>query len=111
MISADTIQEVTDRLVKTYNPLQIYLFGSYAWGHPTEDSDLDLLIVIDKSDIKTYKRSIPGDYALVGMKIPTDILVFTKEEFKRLSNDVTTLCHKIKNEGTISYANLTPGSL
>jgi len=43
MISQETIEEVKNRLVKTYDPISIYLFGSYAWGHPTEDSDLDLL--------------------------------------------------------------------
>ncbi len=44
MIEKKVIDEVKNRLVNTYNPIAIYLFGSYAWGIPTEDSDLDLLI-------------------------------------------------------------------
>lgn len=47
MINKETIEEVKNRLVKTYNPIAIYLFGSYAWGSPTEDSDLDLLVIIE----------------------------------------------------------------
>ena len=41
MISKEVIKEVKNRLVKTYDPIAIYIFGSYAWGTPTLDSDLD----------------------------------------------------------------------
>ncbi|KKR96908.1 MAG: hypothetical protein UU47_C0005G0021 [candidate division TM6 bacterium GW2011_GWE2_41_16] len=64
LISKETIQEVKNRLIQTYNPLAIYIFGSYAWGMPTEDSDLDLLIVIDSSNKKSFKRSISWYMAL-----------------------------------------------
>jgi DNA polymerase sigma len=47
MINKRILEEVKEKLIKTYNPLEIYLFGSYAWGCPDEDSDLDLLIIID----------------------------------------------------------------
>ena len=104
MINKEIIKEVKKRLVKTYNPIAIYLFGSYAWGTPTEDSDLDLLIVIDKSNEKSYKRTIPGHDVLFGMGISKDIIVYTKEEFDRISNDVTTLGYKIKKDGELIYA-------
>ena len=48
MITNEVIEEVKNRLVKTYDPLAIYLFGSYAWGTPTEESDLDLVIIVDQ---------------------------------------------------------------
>ncbi|QQR49083.1 nucleotidyltransferase domain-containing protein [bacterium] len=104
MISKDIIEEVKNRLVTTYNPVAIYIFGSYAWGSPSEDSDLDLLIVIDHSDEKSYKRPIPGYDALFGLGISKDIIVATHEEFARRSCDVTTLEYKIKNEGKVIYA-------
>ena len=40
-ISKSTIQEAVNRLANTYQPLTIYLFGSYAWGEPRVESDLD----------------------------------------------------------------------
>lgn len=104
MINRKVIDEVKNRLVRTYNPLEIYIFGSYAWGTPTDESDLDLLIVVEKSDEKSYKRSVPGDLALVDMLISRDILVYTKEEFEARAKDVTTLCYKIKKEGEKIYA-------
>lgn len=104
MIQKEVLNEVTQRLVKTYHPLEIYLFGSYAWGHPTQESDLDLLVVIDKSLEKSYKRAMVGHQALHGMMLSKDILVLTKDEFNQLSSDITTLVHRIKKEGKKIYA-------
>lgn len=103
-ITPNIIKEVTNRLVKTYNPLEIYLFGSHAWGKPTEDSDLDLLIVIDKSDEKSYKRTIAGYDALFGLGISKDLIVYTKNEFQKHACNQTTLGHKIKKDGKLIYA-------
>ena len=103
MIKKSLIEEVKDRLVATYNPLQIYLFGSYAWGTPDEESDLDLLVVVEKSDEKTYHRPIPGYEALQGLGVPNDIIVCTKNEFDRQAAAVTTLIHKIVNQGKKIY--------
>lgn len=104
MISEETIKTVTQRLVAVYNPVAIYLFGSYAWGTPKEDSDLDLLIIVEKCDEKSFKRPIPGYDALFGMGIAKDIIVYTKEEFDRRSSQLTTLEYKIKKEGELIYA-------
>ena len=45
MITEAQIQAVVARIVEGYRPDRIILFGSYAYGTPTEDSDLDLLIL------------------------------------------------------------------
>ncbi len=104
MITKDVIEDVKNRLVKAYNPVAIYLFGSYAWGNPTEDSELDLVIVVDKSDEKSYKRPLAGYDALFGMNIAKDIIVYTKEEFETASKNKTTLGFKIKKDGKLIYA-------
>jgi len=104
MIKKETIEEVKRRLVEVYNPIAIYIFGSYAWGCPTEDSDLDLLIVIDESDEKTYKRPVAGYRALRGLNISKDLIVKTKGEFEQAADNITTLSYKIKNDGELIYA-------
>ena len=104
MVTKDVLEEVKNRLVETYNPIAIYLFGSYVWGKPTEDSDLDLLIVIDQSGEKSYERVRPGQRALFGLGISKDLIVYTKDEFDRISSNVTTLGYKIKREGKVIYA-------
>ncbi len=56
MISKETIEEVKNRLVKTYDPIAIYRFGSYARG-PLDDETLDLVSLHDEV-IGQEKRSI-----------------------------------------------------
>lgn len=104
VINKKTIEEVKQRLIKTYNPIAIYIFGSFAWGTPTQESDLDLLIVVDHSDEKSYKRPVPGYAALRGLCISKDIIVCTKEEFEKASSNTTTLSYKIKKQGELVYA-------
>lgn len=104
MIQKNSIEEVKNRLVKAYNPVAIYLFGSYAWGNPTDDSDLELLIVVDTSNEKSYKRPLVGYDTLFDLGIAKDLIVYTKAEFNQRSKDVTTLCYKIEKEGRVLYA-------
>lgn len=104
MVSKEVIEDVKNRLVEAYDPVAIYLFGSYAWGTPTEDSDLDLLIVIDESDEKTYERPRQGQRALFGLNISKDMIVYTQEEFEKYVHDITSLCYKIKKNGKKIYA-------
>jgi uncharacterized protein len=99
MITQDVIEEVKRRLVEVYKPSKIYLFGSYAWGTPNEDSDLDILIVVDESDERPIKRSFNGYMALSGLGISKDIIVYTSEEFAEDSARETSLFHKIKHQG------------
>lgn len=44
------LDNIVNRLRQDYDPEQIILFGSYAYGNPTEESDIDLLIVKDTSE-------------------------------------------------------------
>ena len=59
MVDIKKIQaEIVERL-RPLEPEKIILFGSYAYGSPTEDSDIDLFLVKDteKSDIKDYEST------------------------------------------------------
>jgi predicted nucleotidyltransferase len=101
--SNETIKIVTNRLREAYNPLSIFLFGSYAWGTPTKDSDLDMLIVVDESDESQYIRPRKGFKALRGMKIAKDLVVYTKQEFNEYSAELASFAYKIKNDGIKLY--------
>lgn len=43
----EIINQVVEKLKAEYNPEKIFLFGSYAWGKPTDESDIDIFIVKD----------------------------------------------------------------
>lgn len=103
MINEQTIAEVRERLVKAYRPLKIYLFGSYAWGCPDEESDLDILVIIDQYNKDRHQTLVEGHKALVDLYISKDILVYSKAEWDAFSKDKTKLCYMIKNKGKLIY--------
>jgi uncharacterized protein len=105
-ISKATIQEAVKRLANTYEPLTIYLFGSYAWGKPHAESDLDFLIVL-KDDIHfNLALHIKGKQALKNLDISTDIVLNHQLFFTERAEHPSTLQHKIKTEGKLVYGNL-----
>jgi len=81
MIESDTIDAIVSRIVSNFNPDKIILFGSYANGTATTDSDLDLLIIKD-TELPVHKRSNAIQLLLIGSMIPMDILVYTNKDFE-----------------------------
>lgn len=80
------MDEITARLVAEFDPEAVYLFGSYVWGEPDEDSDLDILVVLETSLIPPTKRAARAYDALWGIRTPTDVLVRTQPELDHFSN-------------------------
>lgn len=105
-IPKSIIQESVDRLAETYNPLAIYLFGSYAWGQPHAESDLDFLVILKDDVPLNLALHITGKKALKNMNISTDIVLNHRCFFKERSEHPSTLQYKIKTEGTLVYGNL-----
>ena len=97
------VHEITQRFVTVYNPRSIYLFGSYAWGNPKSDSDIDFLVIVDESNDSYSRRVITGIRALKGIVNPVDLLVLTYEEFKKRVEDHSSLFHEIHDKGILLY--------
>jgi len=96
---------IVDRLINVYHPLRIYLFGSYAWGTPSAESDYDLCVVVEKSDEKKWKRSRIGRKALLDIlrRRSIDIVVYTASEFERAASHPSTLASPIQKKGVLLY--------
>ena len=56
----EVLPEIVRRLVAEFDPEQIILFGSCAWGEPRPDSDYDLLVIVAKSEEKPTRRATRG---------------------------------------------------
>lgn len=96
------LKETVKRIIENFNPEKIILFGSYAYGHPTVDSDMDLLVVME-TDEKPHKRSVPLRKALRGIAIPKDIIVKTPEEFNRFKDIIGTIIYPAAHNGKVLY--------
>lgn len=93
------IAEATRRLVEEFQPEQVWLFGSYAWGEPTEDSDLDLYVVVTESNERPLKRMQRAQKSLRGVPMARDVMVATAESARRFAEIPSTLTYKIFHEG------------
>ena len=81
MITEEQIQAVVRRIVEGYQPDKIILFGSYAYGVPTEHSDLDLLIIKHDAEQPPIARDLKVRHLLWGGPMPPmDLLIRTPQE-------------------------------
>jgi hypothetical protein len=56
-VTSELLSKISACIVESIQPEKIVLFGSYAWGVPHRDSDVDLLVVVPSSDQPSYKRA------------------------------------------------------
>lgn len=102
-ISRDVLQEITERLIAEFQPEQIILFGSRAWGKPDDDSDVDLLVIVPHSDMKPIQRAVRARRCLRGIRMPKDILVKTRAEVDKYRDVYASLECEILERGKVLY--------
>jgi len=102
MITQEQISEITKRIAGNFKPEKIILFGSYANGTPTEESDLDLLIIKD-SDIPSRLQNRKVRKILSDLRIPVDVIVKTTEEFQTYKDIIGTIIYPANKFGKVIY--------
>ena len=60
MIPEQSVEEVKKILLSIYDPLEIYLFGSYAWGIPHDTSDIDIAVIIEEYSKDRHQMLVDG---------------------------------------------------
>jgi uncharacterized protein len=102
MIESAKIGDIAMKIANKFNPEKIILFGSYAKGTQGKGSDIDLLIIQD-TELPSYKRGNEIRMSLIGAKIPIDILVFTRIEFEKEKNDKYSFLYSAIKTSKILY--------
>ena len=98
----EILREVRDKIVWAFNPMRIVLFGSYASGTPREDSDLDLLVVMESNE-NPIRRAARISKILRDRKLPMDIIVRTPQEIKDRLEIGDFFIKEILEKGKILY--------
>jgi uncharacterized protein len=102
MIALNEIKDIASRIAETTHAERIVLFGSYADGAPTTDSDVDLL-VIAPSNLPAHKRSQEIYRSIRPQQFPMDILVYTPDEVNRSLRTPVSFISHIMNRGKTVY--------
>ena len=99
------IRRIVDKLAGEYKPKRIILFGSYAYGTPNEDSDIDLLIIKDIPE-RFIKRSATVRRILTDPKrrIGLEIIVLTPDELSSRLAIGNQFIEQILEKGRVLYA-------
>ena len=79
-VTLDDIREIVQQIVERFRPQKVILFGSYAQGKPTQDSDVDLLVVMETNEQALHAAARIS--AAIDHPFPLDILVFRPSELK-----------------------------
>lgn len=106
MIELKIISQEVVRLLKNQNLHKVLIFGSYAQEKAQAESDLDLLVVLDKegmsgsyAELLENKKTVSMHLRELRKKIPIDLLVYTKDEWAVLKNSGSSFIRQIEQEG------------
>ena len=102
MVSMNQIEELGRRIGDEFHALKVVLFGSYARGVATDDSDVDLLVVVETS-LPPRKRYGPVRRLLAEYPVAFDIIVKTPEEYARGRAVVNTIVYYAEKTGKVLY--------
>ena len=111
MLTAKMKKRVLEKL-KTVDPLKVILFGSYAYGTPDVDSDIDLLVVTrDEFMPKTFSDkmaiylAVAESLSEIEKEIPIDLIVHTKAMHAKFIAMNGMFARKILSQGDVLYEN------
>ena len=101
VISKQKTRRYCDAIATEFKPQKIILFGSYAYGTPNEDSDVDVMVVMPQ---KRYRRDL--DYRIrtkVPAGFPVDVLVEPEEKLARRVAERECLILEVTKRGKVMY--------
>ena len=101
MVRRTEIDRYVANLAQEFSPRRVVLFGSYANGHATTDSDVDLLVIMDRvsdgaEQALEIRRRIPRSF-------PLDLLVLSKREASRRLTEKDSFFASILRDGETVY--------
>lgn len=101
MISMDTIRDLSERIASEFAPERIILFGSYAYGTATEDSDVDLLVILPFEG-KGFRKSLEI-LNTVDPQFSVDLIARRPDETSRRYVQGDPLIREALDRGSVLY--------
>jgi uncharacterized protein len=101
MVDQRTIQNLTDHIVREFNPEKIILFGSLAYGRPREDSDIDLLVILPFEG-SSFRQSL-AILNRLDPHFPIDLIARRPDETARRYEQGDPLIREALDRGKVLY--------
>ena len=97
-----TLPQAVKKIAESLKPEKIILFGSYAYGNPTPDSDVDLLVIL-KTKKSRKERVVAVSLLLYPRPFPVDIMVKTPKEIENDLKKGNVFIREIMKKGRVLY--------
>ena len=104
MLDIEEIKAEIVKRLKPLNPKKIILFGSFAYGTPNEDSDLDICVVREDYQNK-WQDKLKMRELLNSIKLPIDILNPKIDEYEFYSKEINSVYYDIDKQGVVLWVN------
>ncbi len=101
-VTEEILAEIVRRIVNKLDPEQIILFGSYAYGTPNQDSDIDLLVIMETNLTHAY-RALEVSRLIRPRPFPVDIIVKTSTEVRNALEKGDFFIEEILARGRVLY--------
>ena len=101
MIDLVQIQALSQKIAEQFQPERIILFGSYAYGQPNEDSDVDLLVILPFDGLPVQKAIAIRQQ--VKSPFPLDLMARTPEQIQQRLEMGDFFIRDIMNNGQVLY--------
>jgi len=105
-IPQDVIDNLINEIAQAFSPNKIILFGSYASGNTRPESDIDLLVVVDKED-KGERKSLAIRRHL-GVMFGLDIIVYSTKRLEERIRKGDWFLREIVETGKVVYERINP---
>lgn len=102
MLSTLDIDKLRDRITQAMQPEKIYLFGSYADGKANDESDVDLLVVM-QSELSPHQRNVAVKRLFPRRSFSLDAFVYTPLEFARYRDIPGTIVYNATHHGRLLH--------
>jgi predicted nucleotidyltransferase len=96
------IRAVVKKIANKFDPEKVILFGSYAYGKPKPESDVDLLVVME-TPLRERQQRLEISRALSPRPFPLDIIVRTPKQIRERIALGDFFLREITSEGKVIY--------
>ena len=101
-VTDELLREIVERIVGTLAPERAILFGSYAEGRATADSDLDLLVITERS-LSREERLARTQGLFRDMPLPVQLITISRQAFEETRDVIGGIAYPASKYGRVIY--------
>jgi predicted nucleotidyltransferase len=102
MVASKTIESIGETIARKFSPERVVLFGSYAYGSPGQDSDIDLFVVMSHEGVAARKAA--EIRLALPTNLPIDVIVRSPRKVKERLRMHDSFISDVMRNGRVLYA-------